>query len=237
MQVEADKRKFTVVVNFKNKAKVPLTGGSQKDSWNAFVIPIEIKFDSQVGFGFAIFWYPKKVKIFDIQEIPTTIKRIFNRTDVPSNNKQVVAFSDKEAESVLVSGGKGSSLAVLQVIQQSKGKDFLDKRERRHRILDALVDQVSSQPLKRSIRVQTLLDGQTSKSSTTETTESIVKAIFPDSNDVEFPDYHVPQGFIISVSAIDQHVAQHPNIKRFLSELESIAYERVSSDLQNACMK
>lgn len=220
-------------MNFKNNAKIPLTGGSHKDIWHAFVIPIEIKFDRQAGSGYAIFWYPKKVKEFDIQEIPTTIKRIFNRTDVPSVDKQVVAFTDKEAESVLVSGGKGSSLAILQSIQESKGKSFLDNRDRGHRILDALVDQVSSKPLKRSIRVQTLLDDQPSKTDS----GMIAKAIFPDPNDVEFPDYQVPQGFIVSVSAIDQHVTKHPNIKRFLNELENIAYEKASGDLQNACKK
>lgn len=234
--IKANKKRFTAVINFKNNLKVPLCGGSRKESWNAFIVPIEIKFNNEVGSGIALFWYPKNLREFDIQEIPTKIRRIFNRNDFPSADKLVVSFVDKAAESVLVSGGKGSSLAILRAIQETKGKDFLDKRDRSQQILNALVDQVSTNPLKRSMRVQSLLM-ETSKQKSRQRAGSIAQSIFPDPHDFDVPEYHVPQGFIISVSAFEQHLLNNPEIRNFLNQLEEIAYERTSGDLLDACKK
>lgn len=236
VQLEAADKKFIVVVTFKNKEKLPLYGGSRKESWNAFVIPIEIKINTVVGYGAAIFWYPLNLREFDIQEIPTKIKRIFNRTNGPSPSKLLLSFADKDAQSVLVSGGKGSSLAILRVIQETKGADFLDKRNRSHQILNALVDQVSANPLKRSMKVQSLLSADSTRESRRRA-GSVAKMIFPDPNDFDVPDYLVPQGFIVSVSAIDEHLTINPSIMSRLIELEDIAYERSAGDIQEACKK
>lgn len=236
VQIEAGTKKFNVVVNFKNNAKIPLCGGSRKESWNAFIIPIEIKFNTEIGSGVAIFWYPKNLREFDIQEIPTKIRRIFNRTDFPNADKLVVSFAEKAAESVLVSGGKGSSIAILRTIQETNGKDFLDKRGRGHEMLNALVDQVSSNPLKRSLRVQNLMKvGEPRRAR--KRAGSIAQTIFPDPHDFDVPEYHVPQGFIVSVSAVEQHLTNNPKIRSFLNELEDVAYEKTSGDLKDACEK
>lgn len=234
VEMKAGNKNFVVVVNFKNNLKVPLCGGSQNDNWTAFVIPIELKFNTQVGFGVAIFWYPKNLREFDIQEIPTTIKRIFNRTDRPSPDKLLISFAEKEAQSVFVSGGKGSSLAILRMIQETNGKDFLDKRGRSEQIVNALIDQVVADPRTRSARVQNLLDkGKTIASR--QRAGSLAKTIFPDPNDFDVPDYYVPQGFIVSVSAVERHLRNNPQIKTLLKDLEDIAYERTVGDLKKAC--
>lgn len=235
VQIRADGKKFIVMVSFKNNAKVPLHGGAQSESWNAFVIPTEIRFNTTVGFGSAVFWYPNNVREFDIQEIPTKIKRIFNRKDIASPDKLVLSFTENESQSVLVSGGKGSSLAILRVIQESKGEEFLDKRNRGHQILNALVDQVSTNPLKRSIRVQSILTNE--NGAPRHRTGSIAKTIFPDPHDFEFPEFHVPQGFVVSVSAMDKHLKDNPEIGESLKQLEAIAYERTPGSLNEACEK
>jgi hypothetical protein len=224
-------------VSFKNKSKIPLYGGSRTDAWNAFVIPIEIKFNVVSGLGYAIFWYPNNIKEFDVQEIPTKIKRIFNRTDHPSPERLLVSFADREAQSVLVSGGKGSSLAILRIIQESDSRaEFLDKRDRSNQILNALVDQVSTNPLKRSLRVQKLLsDGVPQRGR--QRAGSIATAIFPDPHDFDVPEFHVPQGFVVSVSAFQLHLKENPSINETLKELEDIVYKRVEGDPQNACEK
>lgn len=229
---------MVIVINFKNNAKLSLYGGSQKESWNAFIIPIEIKIGTQSGFGCAMFWYPKNIKEFDIQEIPTKIKRIFNRTDLPSPEKPLISFADKEAISVFVSGEKGSAISSLRVIQETRGADFLDKRNRGQQILNALVDQVSTNPLKRSIRLQSLIDSESKLAQQKrQRSGSLAKTFFPDPHDFSDLDYHVPQGFIISVSAIERHLKEHPEIRQVLQVIEDIAYEKVSGDLKDACDK
>jgi hypothetical protein len=234
VQIKAGGKKFIVVANFKNKMKIPLFGGSRDESWNAFVIPLEIKCNIKSGSGIAIFWYPRNLREFDIQEIPTTIKRIFNRHDKPSQQKLLVSFTDWEAQSVHVSGGKGASLAILRAIEETKGKDLLDNTNRSQQILNALVDQVSGNPLKRSIRVQDLIEN---RSKARQRSGSLAKTFFPDPNDFEMPNFHVPQGFIISVSALDRHLLAvcDKKVRDLLQELEDVAYERVTGKLEDAC--
>lgn len=181
-----------------------------------------------------MFWYPKNIKEFDIQEIPTKIKRIFNRNDNPSSNKFLVSFVDREAQSILVSGGKGSSLAMLRTIQESESRSqFFDKKVRSHQILNALVDQVSTNPLKRSIRVEALISEKQKR----QRAGSIATAIFPDPHDFDVPEFHVPQGFIVSVSALERHLTDNPEIKKILNELEDVTSEKIAGDFKEICGK
>lgn len=236
IQVEAGGKKFVIVALFKRHLKIPLFGGSQHECWNAFIVPVEIRCNTNVGYGAAIFWYPKNLREFDIQEIPTKIKRIFNHSDLPSPDKLLLSFAQREAQSVLVSGGKGSSVAILRVIQETKGADFLDKRDRSQQIVNALIDQVSANPLKRSTRVQSLMkDGVPQRGR--QRSGSLTKEIFPDPHDFDVPDYHVPQGFIVSVSAMDRHLKENLGIRDRLQELEDIAYERIEGNIQDACKR
>jgi hypothetical protein len=237
IQIKAGNKSIVAVINFKNNAKISFHGGSQRAKWNAFIVPIEIKFNGEVGFGCAMFWYPKNIKEFDIQEIPSTIKRVFNRSDQPSIEKLLVSFDDKEAQSVLVSGGKGSSLAVLHAIQESESRsNFFDKRDRRQQILNALVDQISTNPLKRSLQVQNLLDNGIPNKER-QRAGSLATAILPDPHDFDIPDFYVPQGFIISVSAIEYHLTENSEIKSVLKELEDIAHQKIPRDLRESCEK
>ena len=233
--MEAEGKKFVAMISFKNKAKVPLNGGAQKDSWNAFIIPVEIRFNNIIGHGSAIFWYPKIHQEFDVQEIPSTIRRIFNRNDAASPTQLVLSFADKESQSVLVSGGKGSSIAILRAIQETKAEDFLDKSNRSQQILNALVDTVSTNPLKRSIRVQSLLNKQ--EQSEGQPAGSIAKSIFPDPLDFDVPDFFVPQGFIVSVSAFDRHVENNQKIAKALMILKDVAYEKTEGSIKDVCAR
>lgn len=148
----------------------------------------------------------------------------------------MISFADKVAESVFVSGGKGSSIAILRAIQESNGKHLLDTRARSNQILNALVDQVSTNPLKRSIRVQSLLDNGIPQEAR-QRSGSVAKSIFPDPHDFDVPEFHVPEGFLISVSAFEQHVKVNANVGKALNDLEGVAYEKVDGDLKNACEK
>lgn len=235
INIRAGNKKIIVVVNFKNKSKIPLFGRSQNENWNAFVIPIEIKFNTVVGFGCAIFWYPKCINEFDVQEIPTKIRRIFSRSDRPSQDKLLLSFNDKEAQSVLVAGGKGASLAILRIIQEPHSRaEFLDKRDRSNQILSALVDQASTNPLKRSLQVQNLLSEGVHRRCRTRA-GSLAAAIFPDPHDFDVPEFIVPQGFVISTSALQIHLDNNPKIFPLLKNLEDVVYERVKGDVQEAC--
>lgn len=166
IQVEAGNRKFKIVVNFKTDLKLPLFGECSK----AFIVPLEVTYNAIVGYGMAIFCYPENSR-----GIPTKIKKIFNNSHLPSPDKLLISFDEKEAKSVAVAGGKGSSIAILKDIQDSK--------------------------------------------------------------DNNVPDYFVPQGFIVSVSAMDQHLKENPEIKDRLKELEDIAYEKVDGDIHEACKR
>lgn len=121
VQIKAGDHSFIAVVTFKNNDKVPLFGGYVGEKWNAFIVPVDIVCNCIRGYGVAVFWYPRNIRHFEYEDIPTKIKRIFNRTDLPSPERQILSFTDKEAQSVLVSGGKGCSLATLRIIQETKG--------------------------------------------------------------------------------------------------------------------
>jgi hypothetical protein len=124
IQVKVKRKNFTIDVVFKNKAKISLFGGSSLHGWDEIIIPIEIKFNGELGFGCAMFWYPKTIREFVIQEIPNTMERIGTRTDYPMPSQLLVSFDEKEAQSVLISGRKGSSLAILQAIQEKKSPEL-----------------------------------------------------------------------------------------------------------------
>lgn len=64
---------------------------------------------------------------------------------------------------------------------------------------------------------------------------SITKTIFHDPNDVDTPDFFVAQGFIVSVSAFDEHVKNNVEIQNALKEMEDVAYEKVEGSLEVAC--
>ena len=66
---------------------------------------------------------------------------------------------------------------------------------------------------------------------------SITKIIFPDPNDVDTPDFFVAQGFIVSVSAFDEHVKNNFEIKKVIKEMEDIAYDKVEGSLDEVCKR
>lgn len=234
VQIKAGGRQFTIIVTFKNNSKMSLFGGNPID-WNSFFVPTEIAINTQSGFGAAMFWYPRNLKQFQIEEMPTKIKRIFHRFDPPSIFKQILSFTELEAQSILVSGGKGASLAILRNIQETKGADLYDKRNRSTLILNALVDQFAS------------------KSSATRTKKPMfdifsdeppkrgrqragsLKYIFPDSHNFDIPGFYVPQGFIISCSVLTEHLKLNPEVFELLKELELTVYEKQKGNITEIC--
>lgn len=93
IQITADDKDFIAVVTFRNHEKVPLFGGGGcvGERWDAFIIPVDIVCNTIRGYGFAVFWYPKRGSHFELfdEEFPSEIKRIFHRQDVPKADKQV----------------------------------------------------------------------------------------------------------------------------------------------------
>ncbi|KAL7035897.1 hypothetical protein ACKWTF_008613 [Chironomus riparius] len=236
VQIKAGDHSFIAVVTFKNNEKVPLFGGYVGEKWNAFVVPVDIVCNCVRGYGVAVFWYPRNIRHFEYEDIPTKIKRIFNRNDLPSPEKQILSFADKEAQSVLVSGGKGCSLATLRRIQESKGGDLLDPRSRSFHVFNALVDNLSTPALRRSMRAKQLMESEQPRTGR-QRSGSITKTIFHDPNDVDTPDFFVAQGFVVSVSAFDEHVKNNVEISNALKEMEDIAYEKTVGSLEEACKK
>ncbi|KAG5679828.1 hypothetical protein PVAND_009366 [Polypedilum vanderplanki] len=233
VQIEAGGKNFIAVVTFRNHEKVPLFGGSAGERWNAFVVPVDIMCNTVRGYGSAIFWYPRNIRRFEFEEFPTKIKRIFHRNDVPSPEKQLISFADKEAQSVSVAGGKGCSLAILRIIQETKD-DLLDHTGRNFQVLNALVDQFSG--LHRSMQFNRLMKNEPPKTGR-QRSGSITKTIFPDPNDVDDVEFFTPQGFIISVSAFNEHVRKYVEIRKAIDELRAIAYEKIEGNIEEACKK
>lgn len=66
---------------------------------------------------------------------------------------------------------------------------------------------------------------------------SITKTIFHDPNDVDTPDFFVAQGFVVSVSAFDEHVKRNEEIRSALKKMEDIAYENAEGSLEEACKR
>lgn len=121
---------------------------------------------------------------------------------------------------------------MLRTIQESETRlQFFDKKFRSHQILNALVDQVSTNPMKRSIRVETLISDQQKR----QRVGSIVTEIFPDPHDFDVPEFHVPQGFIVSVSALERHLTDNPEVKKTLIKLENVTSEKVAGDIKETC--
>ena len=66
---------------------------------------------------------------------------------------------------------------------------------------------------------------------------SITKTIFHDPNDVDTPDFFVAQGFVVSVSAFDEHIKNNFEIRNALKDMEDIAYEKTDGSLEEACKR
>lgn len=134
-----------------------------------------------------------------------------------------------------MAGGKGASLAILRIIQETKGEEFFDHRGRNFHVLNALVDQFSAG--NKLLKSSHLLNNQPKSGRLR--SGSITKALFYDPNDMEdAPDFFVPQGFLISVSAFDEHLKNFIEIRKAIKELEAIAYEKAVGDgLEVGCQR
>lgn len=240
IQITAGDKEFITVVTFKNHEKVPLGGGNVNEKWDAYIVPVDIICNTKRGYGVAIFWYPRNESHFELfdEEFPSEIKRIFHQKDKPRADRKVLSFADKDSQSVFVAGGKGSSLSILRIIQETKGEQFFDHRNRNYQVLNALVDQVSSQKLKNKLLERKGLTADDFMKNSRQRSGSITKIFFPDPNDMNnAPNFHVPQGFLISVSAFDEHLKNHLEIRKAIKELENIAYEKLIDDLEMACQR
>lgn len=229
IQIKAGGMKFVVMVSFKNNFKVPLFGGNPVD-WNAFAIPLDVGLNKQNGYGVAIFWYPRrKFEGTELNNSSTIIKRIFYRSDKPSPEKLLVSFAEDEAQSVYVAGGKGASIAVLRLIQEGKVDGLVNRRGKSPNILNALVDQLSTNPLNRKLKKETLFGKPRAG--------SLAQIEFPAPPQFNIPEFYVPQGFIVSVSALELHLYNSCELKELLKDLDAVVRERTTGNVQESCEK
>lgn len=134
-----------------------------------------------------------------------------------------------------MAGGKGASLATLRIIQETKGEQFFDHRSRNFQVLNALVDQFSSASGNKLLKSSHLFNNEPTAR---QRSGSITKAFFPDPNDMEdAPDFYVPQGFLLSVSAFEEHLKKFPEIRKSIDELEAFVYEKLFGDVESACQR
>lgn len=120
------------------------------------------------------------------------------------------------------------------MIQETKGEEFFDHRGRNFHVLNALVDQFSTS--NKLLKSSHLFN--TEPKSGRQRSGSITKALFYDPNDMEgASDFFVPQGFLISVSAFDEHLKKFSVINQVIKELEAIAYEKVVGDIEMGCQR
>lgn len=93
----------------------------ENEKWTAYVIPIDFMWNNQKGRGSAVFWYSANEKTFETHE---TLKKETHRNVVEpvkkSEQKFLLPFNDKQAQILAISGGKGSSIAVLKEIQEKR---------------------------------------------------------------------------------------------------------------------
>lgn len=229
IQIRAGGMKFVVMVSFKNTYKVPLFGGNPVD-WNAYAIPLEVGLNKQNGYGVAIFWYPRrKFEGTELNNSSTIIKRIFYRSDQPSPEKLLVSFAEDEAQSVHVAGGKGASIAVLRLIQEGKVDRLINQRGKSPNILNALVDQLSTNPLNRKFKKEPILGKPRAG--------SLAQIQFPAPPQIKIPEFYVPQGFIVSVSALEVHLENNCELNELLKDLDAIVRERTAGNIQESCKK
>lgn len=125
----------------------------------------------------------------------------------------------------------------MRIIQETKGEQFYDNRNRNYQVLNALVDQFSSPKAANKLLKSKHLISKETKNGRARA-GSITKIIFPDPNDMDdAPDFYVPQGFVLSVSAYEEHLKTYLEVRKAIRELESIAYEKIEGDIEEACKK
>lgn len=231
INLKANKKSYKVSVRFLNDLKAPIHGETSDCKWKAFIVPVELKWNDQKGLGSAVFWYPQNKSEFKPREIPSEIRRNILHPEKISIQKSILLFNDKDAQIVEYSGGKGSSLAILKEIKETKGASFFDNRHRSIQILNALVDQASS--LNQENNLKSILKKKYQRNRT----GSMAKVIFPDPNDIEIPEYEVPDGFIVSIGAFLKHLNENPKIKESILSLENVVYRKIEGKIEIECEK
>lgn len=134
-QFKTNKKMYSATVHFSKKNFVPVNG-KKPIVWAANVIPVEIGkrfcrwsiqrvidnfyFDTGLnggqGKGIAVCWYATSLNSLPITT-DNSCRHFLTPTETKPDNRLTVMFSEDEAKSLLVSGGKGASLALLSSIQ------------------------------------------------------------------------------------------------------------------------
>lgn len=197
--VPVGKQQFTVVVHLKSSSKVPLFGGRPLE-WNSDNYSLELMVNGEEGKGIAMLWYPSDgTETPLIPHIPQ-YRRVHNSSANAKANKFVYHFTEEEASSVQISGGKGASLALLtaisrmtNIVDRNYANDQLFK-DNRHQHLSPIRKQSISQ--------------------------------------LSSPDFTVPTGFVLSVSAMDSMVDNSPELNASIETLVKFCEEGLEFEEQ-----
>lgn len=146
----------------------------------------------------------------------------------------IVPANDLAAQSIFVSGGKGASLALLKTLEESSGTQFMSLTGN-EQVLDALIDSISSNPMRRSLKHKPLLH-EHGYQRTRKRSGSVDQTQVIDSHSFGF-NFDVPAFFIVSTSAMENHLKDNGNLMESLKHLEGVAYQRIEGDLKAACEK
>ncbi|XP_055390004.1 uncharacterized phosphotransferase YvkC-like [Condylostylus longicornis] len=110
---KAGGRNFKAFLYLEQSKFIKLLNGSPFQ-WRIINIPTKFDLNGTTGLGVFTSWHPYKPSLYDNKlKQPQRFRKLVFNTLLPDRNKFVLSFSESEAQSKLVSGGKGASLALL----------------------------------------------------------------------------------------------------------------------------
>lgn len=216
---------YTTVVNFRTEENVRLIGGRPFD-WTSNITPLDLGLNGGRGSGVAILWYPFKSTNPDEIFYPedTVIHKLYSNELKPREDQLVVDFEDREAQSSLITGGKGSSLALLTTVM--KGNKFDENDD------GFLLEKVSSK--NRLVRSRKISKSDWNLSMT-KNKEELKKSNWKLRKELNLPDFIVPAGFVLTVSSFEMVLKSNDHIRESIQMIEDVAYGIKTDDLEETC--
>lgn len=218
---------YTTVVNFRTEENVRLIGGRPFD-WTSNITPLDLGLNGGRGSGVAILWYPFKSTNPDEIFYPedTVIHKLHSNELKPREDQLVVDFEDREAQSSLITGGKGSSLALLTSVMIGNKYDEKDD--------GFLLEKISSK--NRLVRSRKISKSDWNLSMTTNNNkEQLEKSNWKLRKELNLPDFIVPAGFVLTVSSFEKILLSNDNIRKSIQMIEDVAYGIKSGQLEEIC--
>jgi len=185
-------------------------------------------------------WYPYKA-IYAQDLIPTDgprIKRLAYSVEIPSRKELAISFSKQPAQSLSVSGGKGASLALLTSLADANHSDKIGELNV-HELIDKMPKHnILINKLRRDRKISKS-DWDISmpiESGHSETLKEILLN-WKSQEELKCPDFIVPDGFVLSVSAFELQLETNPHLISVIRDVENIAHGVVDGSLEDVCKK